>query len=354
MGPGFVTLERLRGSRVTQSGSCPGFVTPRLPWVAVRHLIGLVPRFRDAASVTTVECHVMGAVRVVDAGRIPSGRGPPTGAGPRIRRWIRITLSPRIFSTLLLGVALALVPAAGAMAKTDGDGMPSKWEKRHHLSVRINDAAKDPDKDGLSNFGEYRSHTDPRRRDSDRDHRSDGREDFDRDKLRNTQEIKTGNDPGDSDSDDDGIKDGRENAGRITAAGAGSVTIALAVGGTLSARLGPDLFCAAASATPWSDAPAPAAGGDEAGDVPDPGEDDESDDLPGDNWAGDDAAPAEAAQADEDADPSDDAPDDGVLDPDAMACASALKVGAGVHEAEVMSTSDGLVLVTIDLLQQHH
>jgi hypothetical protein len=239
------------------------------------------------------------------------------------------------------------------MAKSDGDGMPSKWEKRHHLSVRVNDAAKDPDKDGLSNFGEYRSHTDPRRRDSDRDHRSDSREDFDRDKLRNAQEIKTGNDPGDADSDDDGIKDGRENAGRITALGGGSVTILLATGGNLTARVGPELFCATASATPWSDAPAPLdQGDDDSADVPDPGEDGEPDDLPVDDDPVDDP-PADAAQSDGDDAPDDDAPDDGVLDPDAIACAAALKVGASVHEAEVMRDDEGLVLVTIDLVESH-
>jgi hypothetical protein len=265
---------------------------------------------------------------------------------------------PRLLTLLALTAVAAAVPTAPALAKGDHDGMPSGWEKRHHLSVRVNDAAKDPDRDGLSNFGEYRSHTDPRRRDSDRDRRTDGREDYDRDKLGNTQEIKTGNDPGDADSDDDGIKDGRENAGRITAVNSGVVTIALAAGGNLTARLGPDLFCATASATPWSDAPAPLAEdhGD-GGDTPDPGEDGDSDDLPADDppaddWQSDDA-PAGAAQVNEDADFGDDAPDDGVLDPDAIACASALKVKAVVHEAEVMSTSDGLVLVTIDLLAKH-
>jgi hypothetical protein len=241
------------------------------------------------------------------------------------------------------------------MAKSDHDGMPDRWEKRHHLNVRVNDGARDADHDGLSNYGEYRSHTDPRRRDSDRDHRSDGREDYDRDKLGNTQEIKTGNDPGDADSDDDGIKDGRENAGRITAVGGGSVKILLAVGGNLSARLGPDLFCATASATPWSDStsPAPVAGGDgEGGDVPDPGEDGDSDGAPADDSPADDV-PADAAGLDDVPDPGDDAPDDGVLDPEAMTCASTLKVGAVVHEAEVRLTGDGVVLDSIDLLAKH-
>ena len=248
-------------------------------------------------------------------------------------------------------VAFAALPAASAMAKSDRDGMPDRWEKRHGLNVRINDATRDKDRDGLSNYGEYRSHTNPRKKDSDRDRRGDAREDFDRDKVPNRQEIKTGNDAGDSDSDDDSIKDGRENAGRITAVGGGSVQIMLAVGGNLSARLAPELSCATASATPWSD-PAPAFPlGDAGGDIPEDGEDGEDGDLE-DEPLGEDAA-AEAAQVDEDADPIDDiAPDDGVLDPEAELCAAELKSGAYVHQAVVMSTSEGVVLVEIDVVSQ--
>jgi hypothetical protein len=254
----------------------------------------------------------------------------------------------RLHTTIALTFALAALPTASAMAKGDRDGMPDRWEKRHRLNVRINDAARDKDRDGLTNYGEYRSHTNPRKKDSDRDRRGDAREDYDRDKVPNRQEIKTGNDAGDSDSDDDSISDGRENAGRITAVGLGSVQIMLSVGGNLTARLAPELSCATASATPWSD-PAPAfPDGDAGGDIPEAGEDGELEDEP----LGDDAA-AEAAQVDEDADPIDDAaPDDGVIDPEAEACASALKTGAYVHEAEVMATSEGTILVTIDLVKK--
>ena len=254
-------------------------------------------------------------------------------------------LPRRRLLTLLALTAVAAVPASPALAK-DRDGMPDRWEKRHHLSVRVNDASRDKDRDGLSNYGEYRSHTNPRKKDTDRDRRGDAREDYDRDKVPNGQEIKTGNDAGDSDTDDDSIKDGRENAGRITAVGAGSVQIMLSVGGNLTAALAPELSCATASATPWSD-PAPAfPDGDAGADIPEEGEDGEDEPL------GEDAA-AEVAQADEDADPIDDAPpSDGVIDPEAELCASALKKGAYVHEAEVLSSSDGAILVTIDLVKK--
>jgi hypothetical protein len=263
---------------------------------------------------------------------------------------VDMLFSPRLLTLLALTAVAAAIPAAPALAKGDHDGLPDSWEKRHHLNLRIDDAARDKDRDGLSNYGEYRSHTNPRKRDSDRDHRGDGREDRDRDKLRNTQEIKTGNDPGDADSDDDGIKDGRENAGRITAVSGGSVTILLATGGKLTARLGPELLCSTASATPSSEAPDSPADG-EPGDVPDPGEDDDSGED--DDFGGPDGGvAAHAAQVDEDADPGDDAPDDGTLDPEAELCASELKVGAIVHEAVVKLASGGLVLVEIELVEK--
>ena len=56
---------------------------------------------------------------------------------------------PRLL-TLFALTAVAAVPASPALAK-DRDGMPDRWEKRHHLSMRVNDASRDKDRDGLSN-----------------------------------------------------------------------------------------------------------------------------------------------------------------------------------------------------------
>jgi hypothetical protein len=44
----------------------------------------------------------------------------------------------------------------------DNDGMPDAWETAHGLIVGVNDAALDPDQDGLNNLQEYLAGTDPR------------------------------------------------------------------------------------------------------------------------------------------------------------------------------------------------
>lgn len=262
-----------------------------------------------------------------------------------------ITSSPRILTTVLLGIAVAALPAAQALAKGDHDGLPDRWEKRHHLNVRADDAARDADRDGLSNYGEYRSHTNPHRANSDRDHRGDGREDYDRDRLSNAQEIKTGNDPGDADSDDDGVKDGREHAGRIVKVGGGSVTIRLAAGGKLTALIGPDLECATGSNGPdredeHEDAGEDAASDSAEGEAPDPGERDDADEPGAD-------ALASAASLDAGDDFDDEDPGEAAGDTELPVCASALKPGMVVHEAVVMLTGDGLVLVSIELIEEH-
>lgn len=100
--------------------------------------------------------------------------------------------------------ALALLALPGAAAAKDGnhDRIPDRWEKRHHLSTKVNQAL----------------------RDQDRDH------------LRNRAEFLAGDNPRDQDSDDDGVMDGDENAGTITAfdATTGRLTISLFGGDTIS------------------------------------------------------------------------------------------------------------------------
>ncbi len=59
---------------------------------------------------------------------------------------------------------------------TDKDGMDDDWERKHGLNVGVNDAALDPDNDGLTNLQEYLAGTDPQNADSDGDGLKDGYE----------------------------------------------------------------------------------------------------------------------------------------------------------------------------------
>lgn len=96
-------------------------------------------------------------------------------------------------SIIIAGLAVALATSAAPVALAspgdrDGDRMPDRWERSHGLSTRYDDSARDPDRDRLSNYREYRSHTDPRKHDSDRDGVHDAYEDSDDDGVRNRDE----------------------------------------------------------------------------------------------------------------------------------------------------------------------
>ena len=133
----------------------------------------------------------------------------------------------RTATTIFSILALAAVPATAAAKSADANhnGIPDKWEKAHHLSVKSNQANKDTDHDGLSNRQEFKDGTDPRKADSDRDGLKDG------------AEVKTGNNPRKRDSDGDGIRDGRENAGMVASFANGILTIKLANGSTISGKV---------------------------------------------------------------------------------------------------------------------
>jgi hypothetical protein len=85
-------------------------------------------------------------------------------------------------------LALALPAAAQAATDRNHDRIPDRWERAHHLTLRVNQAKRDQDHDGLVNRSEYLDHTNPRRKDSDRDGVLDGREDADHDGVTNLAE----------------------------------------------------------------------------------------------------------------------------------------------------------------------
>jgi hypothetical protein len=99
-------------------------------------------------------------------------------------------------------LALLALPGAAAAKDRNHDRIPDRWEKRHHLSLNVNQAHRDQDSD----------------------------------QLRNRAEFLAGDNPRNADSDGDGIPDGEENAGKIASfdAATGELKITLFNGGSIS------------------------------------------------------------------------------------------------------------------------
>lgn len=87
---------------------------------------------------------------------------------------------PRLGMTLLalaLGaLALLAMPGLAAAKDRNHDRIPDRWEKRHKLSLTVNQARHDQDGDHLRNRGEFLAGDNPRDRDSDDDGVMDGEE----------------------------------------------------------------------------------------------------------------------------------------------------------------------------------
>ncbi|MDM8536886.1 hypothetical protein QUF70_09055 [Desulfobacterales bacterium HSG17] len=114
---------------------------------------------------------------------------------------------------------------------TDNDGMPDGWEMENNLNPSdASDAKLDPDTDGLNNFEEFTAGTNSNDSDTDNDGMPDGWEtennlnpnddsdadiDSDDDGLTNLEEFAAGTDPNGSDIDNDGMPDGWEMANNL-------------------------------------------------------------------------------------------------------------------------------------------
>lgn len=121
---------------------------------------------------------------------------------------------------------LALPSFAAAKAKDrNHDGIPDRWEKRFHLSLRVDQAHRNQDHEGLDNLEEFEHGTNPRAADTDHDG------------LTDSQEVEVGDNPRRADSNGDGIPDGQENAGKVATFDGTNLTIELFAGGTLSGQV---------------------------------------------------------------------------------------------------------------------
>ncbi|MFY9469823.1 MAG: hypothetical protein WAP37_06890, partial [Solirubrobacterales bacterium] len=171
------------------------------------------------------------------------------------------------------------------------DGISDRWEKKHRLSLRVNQSRRDQDKDGVANLCERQAGTHPRRKDSDRDGKRDGAEDADRDGVKNKSESRSHSNCGRKDGDEDGVHDGDENAGTILSFDEGVLTIDAFVGDDI---VGLVTESTRVKCSCGDDAPGPAEhdelsssqyGGEEpAPDKPEPDSDYEEDDSDGGDY----------------------------------------------------------------------
>jgi hypothetical protein len=249
----------------------------------------------------------------------------------------------RKIKLLLFGVVLTALLAlpAGAMAKSrdrDHDGLPDKWEHKFHLSTHHKSGKGDPDKDGLNNRGEFKSKTNPRKADSDRDGINDANDDQDDDGVDNRDEQSEGTNPCDRDSDDDGVHDGDEVGGTIVSfvedsakPGTGVLTIKLADDSTISGKVDSttEIECRTAGVH---------------GDRHDRhGSDDGPNHDAGDDNGGDRSGSGHSG---------DDSGDNGEGDDDESNCTTAdLTAGTAVHEAELKGTGTDAIFEEVKLLK---
>ncbi|HWN72801.1 MAG TPA: hypothetical protein VNN15_03220, partial [Solirubrobacterales bacterium] len=107
-----------------------------------------------------------------------------------------------LFALALGALALLAMPSLAAAKDRNHDRIPDRWEKKHHLSLNVNQARHDQDGDHLRNRGEFLA----------------------------------GDNPRDEDSDDDGVMDGNEQAGTIASfdSESGRLVIDLFGGDTVS------------------------------------------------------------------------------------------------------------------------
>jgi hypothetical protein len=219
-----------------------------------------------------------------------------------------------LLGLVVVALLLVLAPAASAKSRDrNHDRIPDKWETAHHLSLRVNQAKKDQDHDGLNNRGEFRAGTDPR----------------------------------DADTDNDGTKDGREDGGTIvsftpaTATTPGTLTIKLfqndkPVEGTVDA--GTEVKCEGASPSPATTASVRDHGGDGSGD--NSGSDDDNPGQPAGTGDANDANDNTPQAGD---DRGQDQGDDDANEHQNAACGTdQLKPGTVVHEADLSTTPSGL------------
>jgi hypothetical protein len=142
------------------------------------------------------------------------------------------------FGVAALAALLVVASSAAAAPKDKNrDRIPDRWEKKFKLSLKVDQANRDQDRDRVDNLNEFEEGTNPRDADTDDDGVMDGKEDGDHDGLNNRNEDASANDPDDPDTDNDGTEDGDEVVGTIASFRDPVLTITLLGGGSVSGNV---------------------------------------------------------------------------------------------------------------------
>jgi hypothetical protein len=88
----------------------------------------------------------------------------------------RARLGMTWFALALGALALLAMPSLAAAKDRNHDRIPDRWEKKHHLSLKVNQARKDQDGDHLRNRAEFLAGDNPRKADTNGDGVPDGEE----------------------------------------------------------------------------------------------------------------------------------------------------------------------------------
>jgi hypothetical protein len=207
------------------------------------------------------------------------------------RRTIRLLVVAAAACAAVLAVATT-GSAHGNRGDRNHDRIPDRWERAFHLSLKVNQARRDQDHDGMRNRAEFLAGTNPRR----------------------------------ADSDDDGTKDDDEGAGTVTSFDNGVLVIHLFNGDDVKGAVDDqtEIRCQSRPMGPvvvFNARKADDPGGDDHG-----------------GHGGDDGD-------------HQDGRDDRGDDDNAEQCdASGLTAGAVVHEAELKTTAGGLVFREIEVV----
>jgi hypothetical protein len=227
------------------------------------------------------------------------------------------------FALALGALALLAMPALAAAKDRNHDRIPDRWEKRHHLSLQVNQAGHDQD----------------------------------RDHLRNRAEFLAGDNPRDDDSDDDGVMDGNEQAGTIASfdAATGRLVIDLFGNDTVAGLVNEEteIKCedhsTTASASSEGSGSGEAEPGDDNGGA---GEEEAGDDNgghgeePGDDNGGEEAGDDNSGPGSDNSGPGHDGDDD---HGDRLCTTAELVPGAVVEEAELKVENGQAVFHEVEL-----